>query len=178
MSTRWLTRRDLLRRAGIPAAGALVGLGFAEQALTASDDDLAVGTLISVDNARHATVLLDRQGPMAIALTPDAFVAQGYTGAVPDLGSFVAGERVVVRGKSMTNSFSAYEFQSLFLGMRGEVLGDPASETLVTSTGQLRVPTELRQRSGIRLARGSRYSAQVWIDPLSGDRIAAVLRIE
>lgn len=176
MRARWLTRREVLTRAGIPLVAAVGGLEFVEAAAASPTDTLLVGTLTEISGPRQATVASESGQSTTVRVASDAFICHGSSGVATNLKPFVVGEHVVLQGAFEGAQFHATEFQSLYERVDGEVLSEQENEVLLTSAGPLRVPREVRIRNRVRLSPGSRYTANVWVDPNSGDRVAFVIK--
>ena len=176
MPRRW-TRRQFVKQSAVLSAATALGVHVPADVAAASDGALYTGVLLSVEGGDAATVLLTNGRTATVRVAPGAFVAQGIVGLTADLAPFEPGESVVFRAPSAEPPFVAQEFQSIFRPMRGIVISDDG-ERLRTSAGPLRVPATVRERLDIAQFRnGESYSSNVWINPNSGEAVAAVIRI-
>jgi hypothetical protein len=178
-----MTRRHLLAKsATVSFAAVLVGSSVAEGESTSGVDTsgLRAGRIARVTSPWSATFVAPAGGPTQIVLAGDAKVSRGTFGEVGDLAAFVPGDEIVVVGEEVGSRFVASEVQSLYHGVSGEVLRDsPRSGILQTSAGPLYFSKEVRERCGVgRLARGDRFTAEVWKDPKRRRPAVMMFRVE
>ena len=178
-----MTRRHLLAKsATVSFATVLVGSSVAEGESTSGVDTsgLRAGRIARVTSPRSATFVAPAGGPTQIVLTGDAKVSRGTSGEVGDLAAFLPGDEIVVIGEEVGSRFVASQVQSLYHGLSGEVVRDsPRSGIVHTSAGPLSFSKKVRARCGIgRLARGDRFTAEVWNDPKRRRPAVMMFRLE
>lgn len=173
-----LSRRGFVTLGTGSAAALLTGGAHASSA----DPPVVAGTLVRVDSPRSAIVDPVEGSRLTVTLAPDAYVSRGHFGALPDLSSFVPGDKVAIDGQSEGPALTATRFQSLYFPASGSITGLDGT-VANTTAGKLFVPSDEDRAHYPILAAippvhvGDSFEAEIWHDPGRAHPVVVSLRV-
>lgn len=181
---RTVTRRELLGRGALAAAGAAAATVATARAGEASEEgaqgtSFVVGSVVEVDGS--AVLVRTGDGDVWVDVPEGAEISRDGT---TDLASFVAGDEVSAVGEWSVDRFLAASFSSLYRPLEGDVTGRDGNR-LETTAGEIVLTEETRQHEGPYM-RGKRpedvgpgdfVAATARLDPETGDLVAVSIGV-
>lgn len=168
---RTLTRREILGRGALAAAGAAAATVATAKAGERSDEgsdgaSVVVGSVVEVDSS--SVLVRTGDGEVWVDVPEGAEVSKD---GATELASFVAGDEVSAVGEWSVDRFLASSFSSLYRPLEGDVTSRDGNR-LETTAGQILLTEETREHEGPYM-RGKRPE-----DVGPGDRVAATGRVD
>ncbi len=181
---RTLTRREILGRGALAAAGAAAATVATAGAAERSDEgpdgtSLVVGSVVEVDSS--SVLVRTGSGEVWVDVAEGAEISKD---GATDLASFVAGDEVSAAGEWSVDRFLASSFSSLYRPLEGDVTSRDGNR-LETTAGEIVLTDQTREHEGPYMhgkrpsdvGPGDHVAATARLDPESGELVAVSIGV-